>query len=378
MKKFIKSIFVLCFISTCISCNNRDQVKVELNAIFEKEFSADKPGGAFLLKKGNEIVFSKGYGVSDINTKEKITANTVFNTGSISKTFVANGILILNERGLLSLEDDLYKYFDDFDSKELAKKVKIKHLLSHASGLPDLRKVSDNYEFYLTAKDTANFEPLKRADSLNFQPGERFQYSNPAYNGLALIIEKITKKPWQEFIQENIFVPSGMSSSKITNGSYPDTGVSHGYYTNPNNKEIYEFDYGEVATFAAAGNGGIWSSLNDLAKYEEALQNGTFLNKDLIKKSRTFLNHANWKDSIKPAIGYSWFTAKGSPSKRIDHDFNVDFVFHTGSQGGFKAFYITIPEKDILFIGLYNGYPTNTWDILENSLKVIEKNNWLD
>lgn len=379
MKKLAKVILFFCVLSTFTSCDkDRTEFKTELNNIFEERFSTDKPGGAFLLKKGDEIIFSKGYGISDINTKEKITENTIFNTGSISKTFVANGILILHERGLLSIEDNLSKYFEDFDSIELTKKIKIKHLLSHTSGLPDLRNVYDNFEFYMTAKDTANFEPLKRADSLLFQPGERFDYSNPGYNGLALIIEKITNKPWQDFIQENIFKPSGMSNSKITNGSYPETGVAHGYYTDEDNK-IFEFDYGEFTTFTAAGNGGIWSTLIDLAKYEKALQNGIFLNKDLIKESRTTLQHNNWKDSIKPDVGYSWFTAEKSLSKRIDHDFKVDFVYHTGSQGGFKAFYVTIPEKDILFVGLYNNYPTTDyWEILESSLKLIEKNNWLD
>ncbi len=69
--------------------------------------------------------------------------------------------------------------------------MQIKHLLSHSSGLPDNRKVDENIEFYLTAKDTENFAPLKLADSLNFQPGEKYEYSNPAFNGLALIIEWI-------------------------------------------------------------------------------------------------------------------------------------------------------------------------------------------
>ena len=77
---------------------------------------------------------------------------------------------------------------------------KIKHLLSHTSGLPDLRDIRNNRDFYLTAKDLGNFAPLKQVDKLNFQPGEKFSYSNPAYNGLALIIEKVTGKPWQNFI----------------------------------------------------------------------------------------------------------------------------------------------------------------------------------
>ena len=117
----------------------------------------------------------------------------------------------------------------DFKNTEIADRVRIKHLLSHTSGLPDNRNVDENFEFFLSAKDEENFAPVKQADSLNFEPGEKFEYSNPAFNGLALIIEKITGQPWQKFITDSIFIPSGMVNSKITDGPYPQEGVAHGY-----------------------------------------------------------------------------------------------------------------------------------------------------
>ena len=134
----------------------------QLNSILEQRFAAHEPGGAVLVLKGEQVVFAKGYGVSDIKSQTKITPNTVFNTGSISKTFVANAILISVERGKLSLDDPLIKYFDDFDHPEIVKDIRIEHLLSHTSGLPDIRKVSNEPDFFLTAKDGENFEPLKK------------------------------------------------------------------------------------------------------------------------------------------------------------------------------------------------------------------------
>jgi CubicO group peptidase (beta-lactamase class C family) len=355
----------------------------QLNELFENEFSKDKPGGSILIKKGNEIAFLKNYGLADIVTKEKITENTIFNTGSISKTFVSNGILLLNERDSLSLDDNLSKYFNDFDNKKLSEKVTIKHMLSHTSGLPDNRKVRDNYDFYLTAKDKGNFEPLKHADSLNFEPGTKFQYSNPSYNGLALIIEQLANEPWQQFIEKNIFIPSGMKYSKITNGSYPGSGVAHGYdnYYQEGDSiyhgAYYENDYGEVPTFAAAGNGGIWSSVLDLAKYEEAIQKNIFLSKEMINESRTAYHPKNWSDISNPSTGYSWFTSK-QHLFRSQNNFEVDFVYHTGSQGGFRSFYITIPEKEILFVGLFNRPLKDFRKLLINSMIIIEKNNWIE
>ena len=357
------------------SCNftKSNKIKTELETLFNKEFAKDEPGGSILVKKGDEIVFLKSYGLADLETKEKITANTVFNIGSISKTFVSNGILILKERELISLEDSISKYFNDFENPTVISKIKIKHLLTHTSGLPDIRKVSDNFDFYLTAKDKENFEPLKKVDSLNFQAGEKFEYSNPSFNGLALIIENLSHQPWQRFIEDNIFKPSEMTNSKITDGSYPQNGVAHAY--DVRDSQYIEYDYGEFPTFAAAGNGGIWSTVLDLAKYEKAIQNNTFLNTKSIKESRTIFRSENWEDTLNPFIGYSWFIGE---EKMFENPYPVDFVYHTGSQGGFRAFYIIIPEKNILFIGLFNRPLTDVRKLIHETLNIFERNNWFD
>ncbi len=382
----MKNIFLLFSLCISISCSSQvtnTSLEFQLEELFAKEFNAEEPGGSILIKKGRKTVFLKSYGLANIITKEKITKNTIFNTGSISKTFVSNGILILKERDSLSLDDNLSKYFNDFNNKELASKVKIKHMLSHTSGLPDIRKVWNNYDFYLTAKDKENFEPLKQADILEFEPGTKFKYSNPSYNGLALIIERLTNEPWQQFIKENIFEPSGMKESKITNGSYPESEVAHGYSNYYEDGDLadpgpyYEYDYGEVPTFAAAGNGGVWCSVLDLAKYEEAMQKNVFLSPKTLEESRTVFHPQNWTDTLNPAIGYSWFTGErklvGS-----QNNFEVDFVYHTGSQGGFRSFYITVPKKEILFVGLFNRPLSDFRKLVLNSLILLEQNNWLE
>lgn len=369
------------FLSLCLiivsfkSEQSGNNIEKEFDALFKKEFTTDEPGGSVLVMKGDNTIFLNSYGVEDLSTGKKITENTVFNTGSISKTFVANGILILHEQGLLSLDDNIYTYFDDFENKDIAENVTIKHLLSHTSGLPDLRNVYSNEDYYLTAKDEENFEPLKSAENLNFESGSKFQYSNPAYNGLALIIEKVANQEWQSFIADNIFKPSNMMESKITNGSYPQTGVAHAYVKDPKGRFV-ENDYGEFPTFAAAGNGGVWSSVLDLAKYEKAIRSNAFLSKGLTEESRSMFRPSNWSEDENPFVGYSWFL--GEDWLFENANFNVDLVYHTGSQGGFRAFYITIPEKDILFIGLFNKPIKKFSKLLFQSMILFEKNNWLE
>jgi CubicO group peptidase (beta-lactamase class C family) len=317
---------------------------MQLDSIFSKWFSPAEPGGAVMIVKDGEVIYKKGFGIADIRTKEPITPSTLFNVGSITKTFVAYGILKLAEEGKLSLDDDLYKWFPDFKNAEVAKKVKLYHLLTHSSGIPDSRKVSEQKEFYLYAKDEENFAPLKQTDTLLFVPGTHYRYSNPAFNGLALIIEKATGKKWQKYIEENIFVPCGMKSSTITDGPHPEKGVSHAYIKNEKG-EFEELDYGEEPTFPAAGNGGVWSSVEELWKYETGIRENRFISEAAIKRSRTIYPLKSWADSIPQRLGLSWF---------ITSEMDMQMIGHTGSQGGFISDYCWLPEKKMFYVLLCN------------------------
>ena len=212
----------------------------------------------------------------------------------------------------------------------------------------------------LTAKDEENWAPILQADSLDFEPGSRFEYSNPAFNGLALIVQQVSGKKWQDVVKEKIFRPSGMTTSTITDGSYPDAGVAHGYLRS--GQSFIEKDYGEEPTFAAAGNGGVWSSVEELARYENALRNAVFLNKGTIDLSRSITRYSNWSDSLPPFIGYSWFISQSQDGTKI--------ISHTGTQGGFYADFVSIPEKEFLYVVLCNR-PFPRKEFRENILSFI-------
>jgi CubicO group peptidase (beta-lactamase class C family) len=345
------------------SCNTRSTSTSSqaFDKIFDSTFKADEPGGAVLIAKDGKIIYEKGFGIEDINTKKPISTQTLFNIGSISKTFVAFGILQLAKENKLSLDDSIYKYFPDFKNTAIAKKVKIYHLLTHTSGLPDIRKTQEDSAFFLSAKDEENWVPIKQTDTLEFEPGEKFNYSNPAFNALALIIEKVSSMKWQEYIRKNIMQPAGMKTSTITDGAYPESGVSHGYLFD--GKKYFEKDYGEEPTFAASGNGGVWSNVDELWKYEQAIQKNIFLDSAWIKKSRTIVGFSNWKDSLPSFIGLCWFITKTSGENMIGH---------TGSQGGFRADYVWLPEKDIFYVILCNT-PKALSKVREQVLKVALK-----
>ncbi|MBM3415299.1 MAG: beta-lactamase family protein [Bacteroidetes bacterium] len=357
----------LLFISCAAKKQESQKFSMQLDTLFNFYFSPGEPGGAVLIVKKDSIIYAKGFGLADINTKEPITTQTLFNVGSISKTFVAYGILKLASENKLSLEDNLLKYFLDFKNKEIAGKVQLYHLLTHTSGIPDSRQVEARHDFYLTAKDEDNFAPLKQTDTLQFEPGTGYHYSNPAFNGLALIIEKVTGMKWQDYISKNIYQPAGMKTSTITDGPHPESRVSHGYIKNKEDK-FEELDYGEEPTFAAAGNGGVWSSVEELWKYEQAIQKNTFLAKAWIDKSRTVYPFPGWKDSVGARLGLSWFITKEAGEKMIGH---------TGSQGGFISDYCWLPEKKVFYVLLCN-YPKPNKGIRAKLFSLLKENKWLD
>jgi CubicO group peptidase (beta-lactamase class C family) len=342
------------------SCQQPKATESKLDKLFDSLFKKNEPGGAVLIARDGKTIYSKGFGLADIKTKEGITSTTLFNVGSISKTFVAFGILKLANEGKLFLDDELYKYFPNFKNSTIPHKVKLKHMLTHTSGLPNLRKINEDSVFYLAAKDEGNWEPVYQADSLEFEPGSRYTYSNIAFNGLALIIEKVSGMKWQEYIQKNIMKPAGMKTSVIQDGSYPELGVSHAYVYD--GKNYFEKDYGEEPTFPASGNGGVWSSVEELWKYEQAVQQNLFLDSVWIKNSRTVFEHKNWSGSNPSELGLSWFMTNFENNK---------LTGHTGSQGGFRADYVWVPAKNVFYVILCNT-PKDLYQVRKSVFKILE------
>ncbi|MEO5892223.1 MAG: serine hydrolase domain-containing protein [Ferruginibacter sp.] len=356
-------LFAIIYTQAC-TCFAQAGIAPRLDSVFNAQFKSGEPGGAVLIAKNGQVIYEKGFGVEDIQTKKLITPHSLFNLGSISKTFVAYGILKLAGEGKLSLDDNLEKYFTGFKNPALARQIKIYHLLTHTSGLPDNRKIAEDSIFYLTAKDAENWASVMQNDTLEFKPGEKWNYSNPAFNGLALIIEKVTGQKWQQYISRLIFKPAGMLQSTITNGDHPKKGVAHGYITGTAGQYI-ERDYGEEPTFCAAGNGGIWSSVEELWKYEQAIQRHVFLDNAAIDKSRSIYKFPGWKGDAPAFMGLSWFIFGEGENK---------FIGHTGSQGGFISDYVWLPGKKIFYVLLCNT-PKQIEEIRKSVMAILEGKN---
>jgi D-alanyl-D-alanine carboxypeptidase len=208
MKK--TAFIVLCF-CTCIYSVAQQANSKRIDSLLKTVYTDSLPGASVAIIKDNKIIFQNNYGVVSIDSKQKITASSNFNIGSLTKQFTAVAILQLEEKHLLSLGDKLSKFFPGMN-KKVADVLTIKELLTHSSG------VADHYDYTNTtnmkhAHDADVYNAIKNIDSTYFIPATQFRYSNTAYCLLALIIEKLSGMNYNEYMKRNIFKPAGMMNT---------------------------------------------------------------------------------------------------------------------------------------------------------------------
>jgi CubicO group peptidase (beta-lactamase class C family) len=222
-------------------------------------------------------------------------------------------IMILNERNQLSYIDQLSKYFPEFPS--YANLVTIKHLLTHTSGIPDHFRLN-SYKPDLTNQDVLNI--LIEQKSLDFKPGDRFDYSNSGYILLAMITEKVSGMPFHEFMKANVFDPLGMNNTLVYDESKPlinNRAIGH-------SRDGTFNDYNILTT----GAGGIFSRVDDLYLWDQALYSGTLVSWGTIYEAFTpfILNNGDISN-----YGFGWFIYEDEKSKTVSH---------SGSLSGFRNY----------------------------------------
>lgn len=266
--------------------------------------------GQVLISKKGEILFDKAYGFANLEFEIPNDLNTEFQLASVSKPFTAAGILILEQKGLLSTDDLLSKYIPDYPSGD---KIKLHHLLSHTSGIPEINDLPEYETASLQQQTPESLVALYRNKPLEFQPGEKWQYSNSNYSLLAFIIEQVSKKTFGAFLEENIFKPLKMDHTfhrgdmskvirKMAVGYSPDGnfGLQRAPYVDWSSK---------------TGSGSIVSNVDDLEKWNKALFGTSILSEK--SKQKMFTEYGD--------SGYGWYMQKIH---------NRDYVFMNGRGPG--------------------------------------------
>jgi CubicO group peptidase (beta-lactamase class C family) len=299
-----------------------------------QSFVADKQFmGSVLVARGNQVLFSKGYGFANLEWSTPNTPATKFRIGSMTKQFTAAAILLLEERGKLKIGDPVRKYLPD--EPVAWDKVTIYHLLTHTSGIVNLLSVPGIQNMVPLPQTPDQLMAVVRDKPLEFEPGTKYQYSNSGYNLLGRLIEIVTGQRYQSFMDKSIFAPLGMKDSGY------DTNIdilprrAAGYSSGPGG--LVNADFVHMSNTYSAG--GLYSTTEDLLRWEQGLWSGKLLSpQSLAKMTTPYLNGY--------AFGLGIGTYRGR--KRICHD---------GGVPGFNSFLAYFPETRITVAVLSNMLP---------------------
>jgi len=323
-----------------------------IDSLFAKFVSAHEPGCAVLVIKDGQPVFRRGYGVTDLRTLQKIDPETNFRLASLTKQFTAMAVMLLVHDGKLHYEERLTDVFPDFPA--YGKAITIRQLLNHTSGLIDYEDIMATQYAGISddqipqIRDAGVLELLKQQTSMKFTPGTRWEYSNSGYVALAMVVEKRSGMKFGDFLRQRIFMSLKMTSTiayekgrnEVTHRAYGHTKTADGWR---------ETD--QSSTSATLGDGGVYTSLDDLAKWDAALTAHTLLTAKEVEPALTAATAANGTPlqqldgSLAPLYGFGWFLNPYRGHRRYSH---------YGETVGFRNAIQRFPDDRLTVIVLSN------------------------
>ena len=306
----------------------------------------EAPGIAVLVAKDGKVLYSKGFGYADIKNKILITPETKFRIGSVTKQFTAAAILKLQENNLLSVGDKLSKFIPDFPR---GNEVTIHQLLTHTSGI---HSYTNNPDFITNVTKTISPDSLVnliKKDPYDFNPGEKWVYNNSGYFILGYIIGKVSGMPYSEYLKKNFFNPLHMENTGVHYAGIKLQHEAKGYAKNSGK-------YDEAVNWDmswAGGAGAIYSTVDDLRKWNEALYNGKVLKEESLKAMLIPVVLNNGEKAV-PLYGYGIGFGKYR---------GEDIVSHSGGLHGFVTQLAYYPKEKMTVVMFYNnGAPEANFD----------------
>ena len=326
----MKKYFLLLFLFTICSFGQIKENQA-IDRIFTEWNKTDVPGCALGIIKEGKLIYAKGYGMANMEYDIPNSASSVFRIGSTSKQFTAASIVLLAEKDKLSLDDNLKSLFPDFP--DYAKKITIRHLLNHTSGIRDYLQISylkglGDDDYYT---DDNVMKWLINQTDLNFSPGEEYLYSNSGYWLLGQIVKKVAGINMAEFAMKEIFEPLEMNSTHFHNDHTQIVKNRASGYV-PDNNENFKIS---MTTLDMIGDGGIFTTINDIKKWDDDYYETAVLSKELwnVMTQQGVLNNG---EVIDYASGLMISKYKGLKTVR-----------HGGAFVGFRAEILRFPEQKL-------------------------------
>lgn len=345
MKKkigFISSIIILINLIVSIDLQAQEKNNIPgldnyISNIFRILQIDTMPGASVLVSRNGDIIYRKGFGYADIEKKIPVTPDTKFKIGSVSKQFTAVAILKLQEEGRIKTGDKLSKYIPDFPR---GNEVTIYQLLTHTSGIHDYNS-TPGLDMTKPVTPQALLDIIKKLP-YDFNPGERYLYNNSGYFILGYIVAQLSGKTLSEYLNETFFKPLGMKNSGIYETNIVLNNEAQGYSMNAG--MVKKADFQEMSW--ASGVGSIYSTTEDLYKWNEAVFNGKVLSEATLK---TAFTQAVLNSGAKVDYGFGWF---------LITDRGFKFIQHSGGVSGFSAYLERQPDNNLTVCVLLNSLPS--------------------
>lgn len=315
----------------------------KVDSIFAKYNDMTAPGCALGIYRNGRLIYAKGYGSADLEHNVPISPNTVFDIGSTSKQFTATCLVLLQQQGKLSLDDDVRKYIPELS--DYGHTITIRNLLNHTSGLRDYigLMVMGSADIDDVTKPEDALRTIVHQKALNFEPGTEMAYSNTGYFLASVIVQRVSGKSLREFAHEQIFEPLGMThTSYIDDHTEVVPNRAIGY--SPGEDEAYHRD---VSYWEQNGDGGVFTTVEDLIKWDQNFYEPRVGGREL---GSELLRHGILKngDTLDYAEGLYTGEFRG-----------LKTVAHGGSWGGYRAQLIRIPSEHFSVAVLCNSGAMN-------------------
>ena len=337
-----KLLFAVSF-SFLAACQGRESRVDELFGAYQGD---EVPGASVIVIADGNPVLTKSYGMADLEQGIPVRPETNFRLASITKQFTATCIMMLVEQGELNLDDSLTSQFDGFP--EYGQNITLRHLLQHNSGLIDYETLIPD-DFVGQVSDQDALDLMYEVDSTYFEPGSEYRYSNTGYAILALLIENVSGLSFAEFLDQRIFTPLGMDETvAYQKGISSVANRALGYTVSDDG--VSESD--QSTTSAVLGDGGIYTSVQDYFKWDQALYTDRLLPEEALSMMWT----GNFGD-----YGFGWRVDTKDGRRRLHHD---------GSTSGFRNYVIRYPDENMTVLVLTNRRGPDVMPLAESVAEI--------
>jgi len=330
------TVMMLCICLLVSVSSIAQNLEQQIDAYISEQYTSDTPGVSVLVAKDGKAIYSRGSGIANLELDVKAAPKHVFEIGSITKQFTAVAILMLEEQGKLSVEDEITKFIPDYPTQD--KTITVHHLLNHTSGIKSYTNMPSFMEFARTDMTPTVLMGRFKNEQMEFDPGTQFNYNNSGYIVLGHIIEVVSGQSYEDFIQTNIFDKVGMDNSYYGSMTRLIPNRARGY--SKTETGYRNADYLSLTLPYAAGS--IMSTTADLLKWQNAISANTLIKKSSLEKAT---NGSTLDSGEEITYGYGWYIGNINGSASVEHD---------GGIFGYSSSGIFLPEENVYVIGLSN------------------------